>query len=200
MPKLVDSASKRSEFVDASLEVIALEGLSAATMRRIAAEAGCTTGSVTHYFSGRDALLVEALRSAHYAAAFRMREAASNAASDAARLEAVILESLPLDAVRMREWKVWLGFWSATPAGPDLAAENAQRYREWRDLLETLVVPFRRDPDEVRREASLLMALVDGLGVRLALTEATGDALAAAQAQAAADIGAYLSRLIAGAR
>ncbi|WP_340645943.1 TetR family transcriptional regulator C-terminal domain-containing protein [Phenylobacterium sp.] len=200
MPRVVDSVSKRSEFVDASLDVIAREGLGAATLRRIAAEAGCTTGSVTHYFSGRDVLLVEALRSAHYAAAFRMTQAAAAAGSDAARLEAVVLESLPLDAVRLREWKVWQGFWSATSASGDLAAENARRYREWRDLLETLVAPFRRDPDEMRREASLLMAVVDGLGLRLALTKEIGDGLAVAQAQATADIGAYLSRLIAGGR
>ncbi|MGH3177968.1 MAG: TetR/AcrR family transcriptional regulator, partial [Streptosporangiaceae bacterium] len=50
MPKVVDHAARRAELVDAAWRVIAEEGLEAATMRRIAEAAGCTTGRVTHYF------------------------------------------------------------------------------------------------------------------------------------------------------
>ena len=88
MPKTVDPAQKRAELVDASWDVIAAEGLKGATLRRVAAEAGCTTGALTHYFPDRRSLLVAALRSAHFQAAARMLEATRRASSDVDRLKA----------------------------------------------------------------------------------------------------------------
>ena len=52
MPKVVDHAVRRAELVDAAWRVIAEEGLEAATMRRIAEAAGCTTGRVTPSLQG----------------------------------------------------------------------------------------------------------------------------------------------------
>ena len=52
VPKVVDINSKRAELVAASLEVIANDGLAGATLRRIAAHVGASTGSITHYFDG----------------------------------------------------------------------------------------------------------------------------------------------------
>lgn len=196
MPRLVDVESKRSDLVVASLQVIAREGLEAASLRRIAAQAGCTTGQLTHYFPGREALLIETLRAAHFAAAARMLQAVKGAVTPAARLEGVVWESLPLDAVRLREWKVWLAFWSAAARDVALAAENARRYDEWRDLLETLTAPFHNDALEIRRAASALMALIDGYGVRLTLLD--GAALAAQAARA--ELGAHLDQLTGGRR
>lgn len=196
MPKTVEKAARRSEFVAASLSVIAREGLNAATLRRIAAEAGCTTGSITHYFSGRQALLIDLLRNVHFAAGARMLDVARTAPSDAARLERVLLESLPLDPTRMREWKVWLAFWSASPGEALLAAENARRYDEWRALVETLLTPFCADHNQTQREASLLVALVDGFGVRLALLPETYDRLHEDQARVASDLRDYLRKLM----
>ena len=42
--------------------VIDAEGLEGTTLRRIAAELGCTTGLIAHYFPSKEALLVEVLR------------------------------------------------------------------------------------------------------------------------------------------
>src|SRR5580692_1468139 len=72
MPKVVDHDARRAELVDAAWRVIAAEGLEAATMRRIAQAAGCTTGRVTHYFYSKDDMLVAALREVHRRAAERM--------------------------------------------------------------------------------------------------------------------------------
>lgn len=196
MPKAVERAAKRSEFVAAGMAVIAHEGLSAATLRRIAAEAGCTTGAITHYYSGREALLIDLLRSVHYAAGARMMDVARSARSDVDRLERVLLESLPLDAVRMLEWKVWLAFWGAAPGEASLAAENARRYDEWRGLVETLLAPFCADHRQTQREASLLVALIDGFGTRLALLPDAYESLAEAQDQVASDLRAYLRERI----
>ena len=94
-PKEVDIQHRRAEFAAATWRIIMDEGLSAATMRRIAAEVHCTTGALTHYFTNREPLLVEALRRAHIAAGARLIEAARKASGDLARLEVVLVEALP---------------------------------------------------------------------------------------------------------
>jgi AcrR family transcriptional regulator len=62
MPKVVDHEERRAGFVTASWDVIAEEGLGAATLRRVASAAGVTTGALTHYFFDREALPFDAAR------------------------------------------------------------------------------------------------------------------------------------------
>ncbi len=168
MPKHVDPDEKRAAFVVASWEIIAVEGLKGATLRRVAAEAGSTTGALTHYFADRRALLTAALRAAHYAAAARMLGASRRATSDSERLEWVLLEALPLDTTRLREWRVWLAFWAESMHDPDLARENSRRYAEWCQMLEHVIAPLVSDAAQAREAAWDLIAVVDGLGLRVA--------------------------------
>ena len=174
MPKVVDAGLRRSEFVDATWRVIRKEGLPAATLRRVAAEARCTTGALTHYFSNREALLVQALRAAHFAAGARMVAAARTVRGDLKRLETLVLEALPLDAVRMNEWKTHLTFWGEACDNEKLRSENARRFAEWGQLLEEYMAPIVPGEKARRREAMLLMALIDGLALRLVLQTRRG--------------------------
>lgn len=167
MPKSVDIKIKRSEFVAASVEVIANEGLSAATMRRIASVAGCTTGSLTHYYGNRRELLIDTLRAVHQKAGKRMRELQSSSHSALENLRLVLRESLPLDQERLIEWRVWLAFWSASMDDRTLTLENTRRYREWTQLVETLLAPLVAHED-IRAEAAIVIAFIDGLGVGVA--------------------------------
>jgi AcrR family transcriptional regulator len=169
LPKVVDHERRRAGFVAASWDVIAQGGLNAATLRQVAAAAGVTTGALTHYFSDREALLVEALRTAHFAAGARMLRAAAAANSDHAKLLAVVNEALPLDAARLREWRVWLAFWGEAVGNSRLRQENDRRVSEWRDLLRTLVAPLLADSAPAEIASAELLSLIDGLGVRVAL-------------------------------
>lgn len=191
MPKSVDPLERQEEFITASWNVIAREGLAAASLRRVAAEAGCTTGSLTHYFTDRQALLTATLRQAHFAAGRRMQNAAQEARTDFEQLRAVLLESLPLDAIRLREWKVWLCFWGAAMNDDELSDEDSRRYAEWRKLLQRLIAPLHDDPS---RETLLLVSMVDGLGLQLARSRQTGAALKRQQKACAATLDAYLTR------
>ena len=194
MPKSVDPDQKRAEFIAASFEVIAAEGLPAATLRRVAAAAGCTTGALTHYFAGRKSLLVDALRSAHFEAGARMAAAARANAPRLERLRAVLLEALPLDAARLREWRVWLAFWAESMNDAALAAENARRYAEWSELLEGLVDSLTSSASEKRGEVAHLIALVDGLGVRVARLGDGDPGLAEQQQACRATLARHLAR------
>jgi len=194
MPKAVDPIQKRSEFVAASWDVIAAEGLKAATLRRVAAEAGCTTGALTHYYTDRRSLLVDALRAAHYQAGARMMDAAKRISSHQARLKAVLLEALPLDEPRVREWRVWLAFWAESMNDAELAQENTRRYAEWRRLLEDVVRPVVRNRSEAKREVAHLVALIDGLGLRLARHASSDQVLEDEQRECAATLVRHLTR------
>ncbi len=57
MPKVVDGDERRVELANAAIRVIARAGLGAATVREVAAEAGWTTGGLTHYFADKRELL-----------------------------------------------------------------------------------------------------------------------------------------------
>ena len=194
MPKEVDIDERRSEFIGASIAVIANEGLGAATMRRVARQAGCTTGALTHYFANRHDLLVETLRAVHNNAGMRMEQAAAQTTGPQDRLMSVLLESLPLDDIRLREWRVWLAFWSASMDDAALTHENDRRYAQWRRALRELLSPMVTAA-ELEDETDSLLAMVDGLGVGVARQFGPSSALRKAQKGCSALIERYAKGL-----
>lgn len=172
VPRAVDHDQRRTEIITAAWDVLASEGLEGATMRHIAQAASCTTGLLTHYFDGRDDILVAALRTVHDTAAQRMSDVvAVKDGLDA--LRSVLLEALPLDRARYREWLVWLAFWGRAGVDPDLRRENRERYRQWRRAIEGLLdasVSMGELPEvDVRLETDHLIVLIDGLGMQTTL-------------------------------
>lgn len=171
MPRLVDHDARKRELLDASLALVASEGIEAATLRRLARAADCTTGAITYYFEGRDALLVAMLRRAHQTTGARMLRAAGRGASPRDRLWAVLMEALPLDPERLAEWRVWLAFWGAAAGNPALVEENLARYAEWRALLQTLVRDLAETQADLPLRVDALMGLIDGFGLQIALSK-----------------------------
>jgi AcrR family transcriptional regulator len=172
MPKQVDHALRRRQLVEASWDVIAAEGIEGVTLRKVAQAADCTTGRIAHYFSGREELVRSALRAAHKDAARRMMRIARSGAKAQDRLRRVAFEGLPLDAARLREWKVWLVFWASATSNAVLAEENVRRYADWQGLLESLLAEIGTDADtpaQTERQALELASLIDGLGIRTTL-------------------------------
>lgn len=174
MPKVVDHAARRAELLDAAWRVIAGEGLEAATMRRIAQAAGCTTGRVTHYFDSKDEVLVAALREVHRRSAARMIRHIGRADAVTVLLK-VILEALPLDEDRRLEWNVWLAFWGRAAADERLRHEQEQRYAEWRGLLGKLIRRARPGDTAADQCAAvdLIAGAIDGLGIQAVLEPAS---------------------------
>ena len=173
MPKVVDHAARRAELVDAAWRVIAAEGLEAATVRRIAQAAGCTTGLVTHYFDAKDDMLVAALREVHRRAGQRMMRHLGGADIAAVLLE-VILDALPMDEDRQLEWKVWLAFWGRAAVDERLRQEQQRRYAEWRGLLGKLIRRARPGDTAADRRTvvDLIAGAIDGLGIQATLEPA----------------------------
>jgi len=168
MPKVIDHDERRRELMEASWQVIAAEGLESLTMRKIAAAAGCTTGRLTHYFANREELVLAALKAAYDAAAIRMAAALEADGTPRERLLTMLEETLPLDEVRLREWKIWIAFWGAAAADASLASENDTRHDRWREALLPLIREIVPESD-ADYEATRLIGIVDGLGLQAAI-------------------------------
>lgn len=169
MPKQVDHAARRAELIEASWAVIARAGLEGLTMRKVAAEAGCTTGRITHYFADREALVLAALRAVYDAAAHRIEAHMAADMPPRDKLVAVLEEGLPLDATRLTEWRVWIAFWSAATTDRALARENDDRHARWRASLIPLIGEIAPGAD-AEAHALTLTGLVDGLGLAAAVS------------------------------
>eukprot|EP00439_Symbiodinium_sp_Y106_P088513 s1_g1049.t1 len=189
MPKKVDHDERRRELVQASWDVLCKDGLEAVSLRKVADAANCTTGRIAHYFDGRDELLVASLRLANSQAAERMQAIADSETNPLKRLRAILLESLPLDTRRLKEWQVWLSFWSATIGHKELATENQRRYQEWRAALTSAIRPLASNKDAPIL-ADRLVTLIDGLGIGATLEPTKEKRL-----QAEAEIDAFLKAL-----
>jgi len=198
MPRAINLDQKRSELVDAAWRVIHGEGLQAATLRRVAAEANCTTGALTRYFGNREALFVEALRAAHSSARRRMAVAVGRSKTQRKRLESIMLEALPLDEVRRQEWKTRLAFFGAASDSEALRTENARYFLEWGAFLSEQLTPTVKQKDRRQHEVRLLQAVIDGLALRLLVQSGPwSEQAASVRSEIVADVRFHLNALLA---
>lgn len=59
MPKIVDHVRYRQELLHKCFDIFAAKGYGSVTMREIAQDLGVSTGTLYHYFSGKEALFLQ---------------------------------------------------------------------------------------------------------------------------------------------
>jgi AcrR family transcriptional regulator len=170
MPKVVDHEARRASLGEAVWRVALRRGLEEATLREIAAEAGWSTGVLTHYFADKDELVCFAFRLVVERASDRYLTAAE-AEDSVDRIRAALRETLPLDEERLAEARVWLAFLGRSLSHPGLAEERRAFYAQWRASLAGLIEDGRRRGHlrpglDAEAEAVGLIALVDGLALQ----------------------------------
>jgi AcrR family transcriptional regulator len=170
MPKQVDHAERRAELAAALWRVVTREGVEHASVRRVAAEAGWSTGSLRHYFETQADLLAFAMELV--VERVEQRVAALDPAADPRALaERLMHEVLPLDDERRVEMQVWLAFTTRALVDPRLRELRDSAHTGLRDLcraaVDLLDVPSAAD------EAERLHALIDGLAMHAVLDPAT---------------------------
>jgi AcrR family transcriptional regulator len=164
MPKLVDYDERRSELAEAAANLIARSGIGAATMRDVAAEAGWTTGALTHYFADKRDLLLCTFQASLEA---RRAARAADPTDPFARLTASLEGALPSDDDRRRHWMVTIAFCAQAAGDPDLAAAQRDAYREFRAHLAALVEQCGfAEGDRAETLAERLIAAADGVAVQ----------------------------------
>ncbi|MFK4082746.1 TetR/AcrR family transcriptional regulator [Kribbella sp. NPDC020789] len=180
MPKIVDHDARREEIAQALWRVVRRDGIRAASVRTIAAEAGWSAGAVRYYFPDQEGLLRFAMdlvsrRVGERITALTARGSTKGTATTVALR--YLEEVLPLDAERMAEFDVWLAFMvqaqAETGAGP--LHDNVEAVHEdLRKLCAQLVHALSdagslRDGLDLRLEVERLHALLDGLALHAAV-------------------------------
>ena len=169
MKTRVDHQARRRAVAKATWSVIRSKGLDRTGIRDVAEELGSTASVVTHYFRTRDELIRFACNEVFAAYRRHLRDD-STEGGGLARLERLLLEGLPIEPGRDRGWEVWLAFLGHSIGRPTMIAEEAARQAELRDLLVEELARLRTSGEigaelDVRLEADLLTAVIDGLGI-----------------------------------
>lgn len=171
MPRIVDVEERRAELAEAAARVIARAGITGASMREVAAEAGWTTGTLAHYFGNKHELLTFTLEASLERR--RARRADRNDLSPDDALYQTLRGALPLDESGRLHWVVTVAFCAQATTDPSLAALQRDAYRDFRDTVAELVVAARRTHAGVlagtvaaRDEAERLIAVVDGVAIQ----------------------------------
>jgi AcrR family transcriptional regulator len=168
VPARGDHEARRSEVARIASELIATGGLAAATHRRIAQAAGCSTTVVSHYFADKRDLVDATYRQVGERVAGRL----STAAEDPDDPLAAVLEALlPLDGERSRDWRLLLAFLGLAATDATLALEQRDRASTARDRIRDAVVQEQRagrvardvDPEATARS---LLSLALGIGMQ----------------------------------
>lgn len=165
MPARIDPVERRRHIVDAALRLVLKEGLSAATFRRVATESQLNIGSVRHYFSDHESLVVAVAIEAGNRMGQRLSKHAPPQIRDLARqrrhLLALLEELVPLDAERHSEAVILMEVFAASRTTPAFRSATAQMATDLHDVLvitlKDMAVP--QPSLEAQRLASLLSGL-----------------------------------------
>lgn len=176
MPKIVDHAARREEIAEALWRVVRRDGIRAASVRTIAAEAGWSAGAVRYYFPDQDGLLSFAMDLVSRRVTERVSAIEPKGSATAIALR-YLEEALPLDAERRAEFDVWMAFMAQARAesGAGSLQEHVDTvHNGLRQLCESLLHGLADDGAllgdlDLRREAERLHALIDGLALHAAI-------------------------------
>jgi AcrR family transcriptional regulator len=171
MPKVVDHEERRAALGAAVWRLAARDGLEAVTVRRVADEAGWSTGAVVHYFSDKEELLLFAFRTVADRVGRRLAAATERTSAPLELARAQLVAGLPLDREREAEVRVWFAFLGLALTRPALARAQRLTYRAWRERVADLLLEAQRQgeihPDvDCAAAAAALVAVVDGLAIQ----------------------------------
>lgn len=169
-------AEKAAEIVDATVRVIARDGLAGASMRAIAHEIGYTTGLVTHYFRDKEELLVAAAE-AVFGPFEELLSEALEMEDSFEGLRRMCVIPLPTTRAKQAMPRIYAQVLASAETEPAFAKAFRTRYAAIRKGIQTLLAngqqngSFRADFDPAA-QCDLLCALVDGLALH-AISEPT---------------------------
>lgn len=173
MPRIVDHEQRREDLAQAVWRVIRRDGVDGASVRKVAQEAGWSSGSLRHYFASQSELLSFAIQLV--VDRIEARIAALDSPDDPREaVEQVLCQLLPLDAERRVENVVWLAFAGSALIDPALQTRHAEiddaLRRACTSAIGRLARAGRTRPDiDEALEAERLHALLDGLAFHAAM-------------------------------
>lgn len=162
VPIEVDREARQRTVVEAAVDLIVEGGLEAVSFRNLARRLGCSTTSISHWFSDKSDVLMATY---HYAAtrAARRRDDAYTAHRDPV---SALEEILPIGDDQRRDWIVWMCFWTSALHDPTLAQEQAARSRRTREGIEQRLIAAGHPADAARGAAQQILTTIYGIAVQ----------------------------------
>jgi len=172
------SAARRTQILEAAVDVIGARGLADTRISDIAERTGTSAGLIVYYFGSKDRLLAEALTFSEERFYTATAEELKDIPTAPAQLRRLIELSCAANGDGRRgidEWLLWIDMWSRALRDPDVAGDRAALDRRWRETIADIVRrgvaagEFRDvDADEF---ALRLASLVDGLAIQVVLAD-----------------------------
>jgi AcrR family transcriptional regulator len=163
---------RRQALIDATALCLAERGAAGTSVRAISARAGVSSGLLTHYFEGVDALILATYRDVCGRVARALEEAVGEAGdAPRARLRAYVVANFRAPVLDADLLATWIAFWSLVKSNPAMSAAHAEMYGVGRARMEALLQEAAPGMTgaQVRLAAIGLTALVDGLWLELCL-------------------------------
>lgn len=175
MPRTVDHEQRRGELAEALWRIARRDGLEAATVRQVAAEAGVSVGLVQHYFTNKDQMLQFALERLGTELEGRLVRKITTLGPTPDPYDViwiVMCERLPLTKRRQAQTQVmvaWLGRVALRHDLNEYLVTGTTRLRDYlADQLRAGQQRGRVRPDvDPPRAAEALLALNEGLAAQL---------------------------------
>jgi AcrR family transcriptional regulator len=160
----LDHDERRRRIAEVVMDVIAREGLDAATVRRIAAAVGYSTTVVTHYFCDKHDLLLSAY---HLMSEIATKRFVAIYGRDPTDLTGYLMSMGAIDPGDLGYWRTFIAIWDRSLRDQAFAAE----LHSWTDegLLRIQAFIKARNPQCIdgERVAKRLFALIYGISVQM---------------------------------
>jgi len=168
MPKVGMRAVRRSQLVNATVELIQEHGIAGTSVSQISARAGLATGMVHHYFADKNALLEATMWELIRRIERQIFALLAEARTPMERVLAFVDGNLSAASLTHGNVSVWLSFWGQVPHSPRFARiHNIVARRTQAALARTLAKCMPRE--EAVRHAKAIAVFVDGLWLRAAI-------------------------------
>jgi AcrR family transcriptional regulator len=155
---------RRHRIAEVAANVIAREGLEAATVRHIAAEVGFSTTIVTHYFADKHELLRCAYQ---FVADHGFRRLDQLLARNPGDLVGSLVSLAPMDDEMRRGWGVYIAFWEMAKRDPAFAAEQRSWFEKGSELMRAIIRSHSGDRKDIAIVAQMLIALTYGISLQI---------------------------------
>lgn len=160
---------RRRTLLNAVWKVIARNGVEGTTIRDIVQESGFSSGTLAHYFDGKQDLLISTLKLSHSGIRARW-EAKLGDLDGVAAVRKFLYDNLPLDEARELETRLEVSFWARSLVKSESLMvqrqEHAEVYGKLVELLERAEASGEIQlKEELSDMAELLLAAIDGLSI-----------------------------------
>lgn len=168
MPKVGMRAVRRSQLVNATVELIQEHGIAGTSVSQISARAGLATGMVHHYFADKNALLEATLWELIQRFARQINALLAEARTPAERVLAFVNGNLSPASLAPGTLSVWLSFWGQVPHNLRFARIHRIVARRTQAALARVLAQCMPSEEAVRH-AKVIAVFLDGLWLRAAI-------------------------------